>query len=138
MNFLNDIPNFTWRLFIAFLSFAIAPGLIIIYIYNKELFLEIDFLKIISLSLSISLPVCLFNYMLCLIAFRQKKFIEWKPEEQSNFALLPILLSAIPFYLLIIIKFLFIDIEFKLSFILLLVFEFVLITVTIVFNRIAK
>ena len=127
------IPDFTWRLIVAFLSFTLCPGIIILYLYNRDLFMEVDFFKLIALALSISLPICCFNYILCVIAFRQPDFIQWSAKEQINFSLLPIIISTIPLLLLAAVRVLW-NISSKTGFISILTIELLLFVIAIISN----
>lgn len=58
----THIRNF-WFYTIVFIS-AVSPGYLIIYLYFNDIFLSLDFMKLFILSLSLFLPVYLFNVFL--------------------------------------------------------------------------
>lgn len=66
MAFLGDIEKLESRTFVlAFLDFLflISPGVIVIFLYQRELFLTLDWLRIILLSISIMSPFVFLNIL---------------------------------------------------------------------------
>ena len=43
---------------------TVSPGLLVLFLFKRELFLSLDFLKLILLSISLSLPIILCNLFL--------------------------------------------------------------------------
>ncbi|GGK49605.1 MULTISPECIES: hypothetical protein [Aliivibrio] len=64
MTIVSDLKSidglFTTTLLVLFLS-VIAPGVLIIYLFLPELFLELDGIKFVLLASSLSLPVFILN-----------------------------------------------------------------------------
>jgi hypothetical protein len=57
-----DVNSFFIVLFM--LIAMICPGILIIYLYNNQLFITLNIIKLILLSISISSPVFLFNFII--------------------------------------------------------------------------
>lgn len=76
MSLLSDLKGLKQNeiviLFIIFFS-LLAPGAMIIYHYNPELFLKIDFWKLAILSTSITIPSLVFNIFFIPTFFKTKQ-----------------------------------------------------------------
>lgn len=83
---IQDLKQFTWRqgvlsLFI-FLG-SLAPGSLVIFVFDRELFMALDTFKLILLSLAITLPVSLIN-IFCSSVFSEAFDQEWHREAEEN------------------------------------------------------
>lgn len=104
---LNNIPIFTWRTLLMFLSLVLSPGILIVFVFFNDLFLILDFFKLILFAFSLVLPICAINFVMSIIALRFKDYLKSSSEEQVNFFILAIILSSVPLYLVLLTRFLF-------------------------------
>ena len=80
---LNKIKGYRIGAFISFLS-AVTPGFLFIYIFNKHLFLSLDYIKLLSLSISISLPIIGFNTICVYMALNKKNEYDYTKLEKAR------------------------------------------------------
>ena len=52
---------------------AISPGLLILFLFKRDLFISLDLLKLILLSASLSLPIILCNFLLWVVPVDSKE-----------------------------------------------------------------
>lgn len=64
VNDFKGIPSVTWGFLVLFIIGAVLPGVLLVYLFQQELFLEIETIKLLFLSMSITLPVWVFNTFL--------------------------------------------------------------------------
>ncbi len=69
---LNKLSGSAIILIVIMLATSILPGSLFIYIYNKNFFLQADFLKLILLSSSITIPILFVNIIFALQTFPNK------------------------------------------------------------------
>ena len=61
---LNKLNTLTVILIIIMITASVFPGSLFIYIFNKKIFLQMDFLKLILLASSIAIPIYFFNIII--------------------------------------------------------------------------
>jgi len=54
---------------------VVSPGLLILFLFKRDLFISLDLMKLVLLSASLSLPIVLLNYFLLSIIPSVKKSI---------------------------------------------------------------
>lgn len=75
MSLLNNIEKLKSRTFIlSFFSilFLISPGIIGVFLFRQDLFLQLDWARLLLLSIAITAPISLMNTFLCIGAFTEK------------------------------------------------------------------
>ena len=66
---IDDIKNvepLTWGLAVMLILVTIVPGLLLLYIFDKPHFMEIESIKLLFLSISLTLPFWSINTFMCL------------------------------------------------------------------------
>jgi len=61
----KELQPITWFLLVMLVLVTIVPGLLLIYLFNENLFLQVESVKIIFLSISITMPVWALNTIVC-------------------------------------------------------------------------
>ena len=80
MNFnLNKLTSVTIAIVLLFAVAIITPGTLFIFIFSRELFIELETLKLILLAISITLPIWVLNTY----AFASLGG-EWKKDPEKN------------------------------------------------------
>lgn len=62
---LNGLQPITWGFIVMLLLVTIVPGYLLIFLFNEQLFLEVDTMKLLFLSVSITMPLWSFNTFVC-------------------------------------------------------------------------
>ena len=93
---IQDLKQLTWRqgiitLFV-FLG-SLAPGALVIFVFDRELFMALDAFKLVLLSLAITLPVSLIN-IFCASTFSEAFDKEWNREAKEDEEQREMLLAA--------------------------------------------
>ena len=70
---LNKLSSFTWAILFFTAISIICPGILFIYIFHLEMFLKLDLLKLILVSISMTIPVWLLNYFFTFLETNDKK-----------------------------------------------------------------
>lgn len=58
---LKDLRPVTWGFIVMLVLVTIVPGYLLIFMFNEELFLEVETVKLIFLAISITMPVWALN-----------------------------------------------------------------------------
>lgn len=80
MSNLNDfkgISSITWGFVVFFLISTIIPGMLLIFFFNEDLYLNLESVKLLCLSMGITMPVWFVNTIL--VMFRYEKEIKDDP-----------------------------------------------------------
>lgn len=64
INFISKMSPSAWVFWTSFLLSIITPGALALFSFREDLFFQLDFFKILLLSLSITFPVWAFNTLL--------------------------------------------------------------------------
>lgn len=93
---IQELKHLTWRqglvsLFI-FLG-SLAPGALVIFVFDRELFMALDTFKLVLLALAITLPVSLIN-IFCASVFSEAIDKEWHTEAETDKKQRELLLTA--------------------------------------------
>jgi len=94
---LKDITNLSWGQTIgSILGFmgAISPGFLLIYVFKPELVYQLETVKLIIFSLSLSLPVFIINFLF--ISAVDVNNVEVPPQILAGFALFMSFLAMYP------------------------------------------
>ncbi|MCP4597197.1 hypothetical protein [Neptuniibacter sp.] len=83
---IQELKHLTWRqglisLFV-FLG-SLAPGALVLFVFDRELFMALDTFKLVLLSLAITLPISLIN-IFCASVFSEALDKEWHSEAKSD------------------------------------------------------
>lgn len=62
---LNRLQPITWGFVVMLMLVTIVPGYLLIFLFNEQLFLEVDTIKLLFLSVSITMPLWSFNTFVC-------------------------------------------------------------------------
>lgn len=62
---LNGLQPITWGFIVMLLLVTIVPGYLLIFLFNEQLFLEVDTVKLLFLSVSITMPLWSLNTFVC-------------------------------------------------------------------------
>ena len=62
---LNNLQPITWGLVVMLLLVTIVPGYLLIFLFNEQLFLEVDTVKLLFLSVSFTMPLWSLNTFVC-------------------------------------------------------------------------
>lgn len=103
---LKDLRPVTWGFIVMLVLVTIVPGYLLIFMFNEELFLEVETVKLIFLAISITMPVWALNTFLC---FFSKEDLGVMERLQFN-GLLGAFYSFIPLYAPALMK-VFVDID---------------------------
>lgn len=138
MSFLQDIEKITEERFLIILLdsiFLFSPGLLTIFYFWNNIFLESESVKLILLSLAISSPFVLWNFLLLFAVVYKGKLSDFN-EKDLTFALFTatLVLTNILFYLLLLASYI-IEISFQSSLYLLIGIELVLFIIVLVLNK---
>lgn len=60
-----------------------CPGILFIFVYKKDLFLKLDYIKLLLLSISLTLPIVLLNSILLFFYFFRQNLLDKRNEEIS-------------------------------------------------------
>ncbi len=123
----------TWATLIVIIIATIAPGIMIFFLFNKELFIQLDVFKISLLSIAITMPIWGINSSIIYAILESEGETE---EEILQFcAILGGILSILPLYAPILTK-VFIDISSKSGVLIALIIEIILIVlISLFYNR---
>lgn len=64
INDFKGIPPLTWTFIVAMVIGTIIPGLLLVFLFRQDLFMEVETIKLLFLSMGITLPVWLCNTIL--------------------------------------------------------------------------
>ena len=132
----KDITSITWFFVVTFLIGTIIPGILLIYVFHENLFLSMETMKLILLSIGISTPVWYLNTAIIMIATDDDKQYSDK-ELKHDMQLVGVLGSLItmPVLFFPVLFKLFIDIQLKTAFYIVVVLEvLVVVTLLLFFN----
>ena len=62
---LNNLQPITWGFVVMLLLVTIVPGYLLIFLFNEDLFLEVDTVKLLFLAVSFTMPLWSFNTFVC-------------------------------------------------------------------------
>ena len=62
---LSNLQPVTWGLIVMLLLVTIVPGYLLIFLFDKQLFLEMDTIKLLFLSVSFTMPLWSLNTFVC-------------------------------------------------------------------------
>lgn len=62
---LNSLQPITWGFIVMLLLVTIVPGYLLIFLFNEQLFLEVDTVKLLFLAVSITMPLWSLNTFVC-------------------------------------------------------------------------
>lgn len=68
VNDFKGIPPITWGFIVSMVIGTIIPGLLLVFLFRQDLFMEVETIKLLFLSMSITLPVWLCNAILFAVA----------------------------------------------------------------------
>ena len=114
MSFLSDIENIkkeTFWLALFDVIFLISPGFLILFYFKQNIFLDLDSIKLILLSVSIVTPFVLVNFLTIIFLLTAQK-IEIKSDDTFSFITLGIFFTNIIFYILFLVSYL-LNLSFK-------------------------
>lgn len=138
MSILRDIEKITEEnfLFVLFDSFfLISPGVLTIFYFRSDILSDLDSIKIILLSVAVSLPFILWNFLMIFSLIYRGKLLDVGEKKLTFFILTSALaLTSFIIYLLLFISYLFV-ISFKISLFLFLGLEFSLTILTLLVNK---
>jgi hypothetical protein len=72
MSNLNDfkgISSITWGFIVFFLISTIIPGMLLLFLFNEELYLNLESVKLLCLSMGITFPVWFVNTVLAMFRY---------------------------------------------------------------------
>ena len=112
---IKKVAPLTWGFVVMFVLVTIVPGLLLLFIFDKQLFMEIETIKVLFLSISITLPFWALNTFLCI-------FYDDKKEDENQTVKVQLQLSGlfgsffslIPLYVPVIAT-LFFDFDYKVA-----------------------
>ena len=88
---LHRIKSITFVTFMLFCITIICPGIMFVFLFSRELFLETDTFKLILLSISITAPISLINSFLTMLIQEAQTDAETNEEVDENLQLTTIL-----------------------------------------------
>lgn len=103
---LKDLRPVTWGFIVMLVLVTIVPGYLLIFMFNDELFLKVETVKLIFLAISITMPVWALNTFAC---FFSKEDMDVMERLQFN-GLLGAIYTFIPLYTPALVK-VFVDID---------------------------
>ena len=62
---LSNLQPVTWGLIVMLLLVTIVPGYLLIFLFDKQFFLEVDTVKLVFLSVSFTMPIWSLNTFVC-------------------------------------------------------------------------
>jgi hypothetical protein len=104
---LKGLPPITWGYAVVLILAIIAPGMLLLYFYEEELFYELESLKLILLSVSVTVPIFALNSILCSVENGVRKPTETGGEYYLKIFILGAFLTSFVLYIPILTKFLF-------------------------------
>ena len=112
---IKNVEPLTWGLAIMLILVTIVPGLLLLYIFDKPLFMEIESIKLLFLSISLTLPFWAINTFMCMWKDdkRKKETPAIKAQLQLS-GLLGAFISLIPLYFPVILT-LFVNMDSKVA-----------------------
>ncbi len=132
VNDFKGIPSVTWGFIVLFIIGAVLPGVLLVYLFKQELFLQIETTKLLFLSTSITLPVWVFNTFLHAL-FREDNSVpnvgeDEEREEMQFVGMTGVVFSAPIFYIPSFIKMI-TDISTNTAFVVALVVELFMVSI---------
>lgn len=106
MSFLSDIEKIkeeTFWVALFDIIFLISPGFLILFYFKQNIFLDLDSIKLILLSVSIIAPFVFLNFLIIVILSAAQK-AEIKSDDTFSFITLGIFFSNIIFYILFLVS----------------------------------
>ena len=85
INDFRGIPPITWSFIVVMVIGTIIPGLLLVFLFRPDLFMSIETIKLLLLSMGITLPVWLCNTILAAIIM--DKLTSTEKEDQVGFHL---------------------------------------------------
>lgn len=104
---LKNLQPITWGFVVMLLLVTIVPGYLLIFLFNEQLFLEVDTVKLLFLSVSFTMPLWSLNTFVCF--FNKENDMSVMERLQFN-GLLGAFFSFFPLYTPALVK-LFADID---------------------------
>lgn len=112
---IKKVDPLTWGFVVMFVLVTIVPGLLLLYIFDKQLFMEIETIKVLFLSISITLPFWVLNTLMCIINDDKKGNENQTVKVQLQISgLLGAFISFVPLYVPVIVT-LFVDLDYKVA-----------------------
>jgi len=132
VNDFKGIPSVTWGFVVLFIIGAVLPGVLLLFLFKQELFLQIETTKLLFLSTSITLPVWVFNTFLHAL-FREDNGVsnvgeDEEREEMQFVGMNGVLFSAPIFYIPSLVKMI-TDISTNTALVLAFVIELVMVSI---------
>ena len=138
MTILSDIEKVTDESFLFVLFdtlFLISPGLLIIYYFHRDLFLNLDSIKLVLLSIATTLPFLCWNIILIFQLLYRGKLIDANEKKSFFFMVSVALIGTNTFvYMMLFVSYT-LGTSFKSSLIFVVVIEVLLTILTVLVNR---
>lgn len=111
---IKKVDPLTWGFVVMFVLVTIVPGLLLLFIFDKQLFMEIETIKVLFLSISITLPFWALNTFMCLLYDDKDNKNQTVKNQLQLSGLLGAIFSFIPLYVPVIVI-LFVDLDYKVA-----------------------
>ncbi len=133
---INKIKSITFVAISLFMVSVICPGILFVFTFNKELFINTDVFKLVLLCISITFPVWLLNSMFMLYIIHYDSPKELKNEDLQLLSIIGSFLTIPVIYSPILIK-MFFDISIQISIMINLTVELIILLSWLI-NKLAK
>lgn len=106
---IKDLHPITWGFVVMLVLVTIVPGVLLVFLFNEQLFLQVETVKVLFLSISITMPLWALNTFVCF--FSEEDEMSVIERLQFN-GLLGAIFSFLPLYTPALVK-IFADIDCK-------------------------
>lgn len=106
---IKDVHPITWGFVVMLVLVTIVPGLLLVFLFNEQLFMQVETVKLLFLSISITMPLWALNTFVCF--FSEEDEMSVIERLQFN-GLLGAFFSFLPLYAPALVK-IFADIDYK-------------------------
>lgn len=108
MSWLNEIEKIEKRSFwfgLLDLILFVSPGLVFIFLFKREMFFGTEFIKLITLSISLVVPLVIINTILILISFLASTEDETMEQDLFISVSLSLIMTSLIFYAISILRY---------------------------------
>ena len=93
INDFKGIPPITWSFIVAMMISTIIPGLLLVFLFREDLFMTVETVKLLFLSMGITMPVWLCNTLFFAFAIDEET-VNKNDDETRNYLQLTGLIGA--------------------------------------------
>jgi hypothetical protein len=93
INDFKGIPPITWSFIVAMMISTIIPGLLLVFLFREDLFMTVETVKLLFLSMGITMPVWLCNTLFFAFAIDEET-VNKNDDEARNYLQLTGLIGA--------------------------------------------